>query len=562
MPLLLQPIILALLSGAVIFVIPKKLWFFRQSILLVSTFFILFKSLWLFKLRPLDGFFKGEIFFSLDALSGFIFLAISLFGFIISLYSLGRDRENEYQSYYPYILWTIGMAQAVVLSNNIVGLIVFWGFLGLMLYLLVNQGGPEAIPAAKKALIMVAGADGFLILGLAILWKMTETFNMHEISVPISGRLSTISFLCILIAALTRAGAIPFHSWVPEVAGKGPVAVTALFPASLSKLLGIYLLGRICLSLYTLNQTMQTLLLIIGAFTIITAVSLALIQYDLKKFLGYQAVSQVGYMVLGFGTGNAFGIIGALFHLINSAIYNCGLFLSAGAVESRTKDSNLTNLGGLAKVMPFTFMAALIGSLAISGLPPLNGFVSKWMIYQSIIFLRDSGHKLWVVWLGVVMFGSALTLASFIKFLRAVFFGEMPENLKGRLKEVGLAQIIPLIILSLFSVAFGLFAFKVPLPFINEVVEKPLEYAKLWPAPQAIIFILIALAIGYIIYLRRPIYALAHKKVFDPYDQASRGIFYISGLLQKLHSGILLTYLAWALFGLVALLVIFLEHLF
>ncbi len=82
-------------------------------------------------------------------------------------------------------------------------------------------------------------------------------------------------------------------------------------------------------------------------------------------------------------------------------------------------------------------------------------------------------------------------LASFIKFLRAVFFGEMPENLKGRLKEVGLAQIIPLIILSLFSITFGLFAFKVPLPFINDVVEKPLEYAKLWPAPQAIIFILI-----------------------------------------------------------------------
>lgn len=554
MPLLLQPIILALLTGVVTLIIPKRGWPLRYLVAFVSAFLILYKSLWLFTLRPLEWFFKGEIFFSLDALSGLVFLAISLFGFIIILYSLGLDREKECRSYYTYIFWTIGMAQAVVLSNNVVGFMAGWGFLGLTLYLLVNQGGPEAVPAAKKFFIISSGGDSFLILGLAILCKMAETVNLHEISVPVSGRLSTISFICILIAALTRIGAVPFHTWVPDVAEKAPAGVTALFPGSLNKLLGVYLLGRICLSLYKLNQPMQTLLLIIGAFTIIMAVTMALSQRDIKRFLGYQAVSQAGYVVLGFGTGNTLGIIGGLFHLLNSAIYNCGLFLSAGAVKSR-----------LGRVRPFIFIAALIGFLAISGVPPFNGFVSQWLLYQSIFSLRDAGDKLWIIWLLVLMFGSALTLAGFIKFLRRrsrrsrVFPGEPPENLK--IEHIGLAQIISLVILSLLSIIFGLFAFKVPLPFINEVLEKPLDYARLWQAPQAIIFILMALGMGGIIYLRRPTYALAHKKVFDPYDQAGRGIFYLSGLLQRLHSGILLTYLAWAFFGLLVLLVIFLEHL-
>ena len=112
-------------------------------------------------------------------------------------------------------------------------------------------------------------------------------------------------------------------------------------------------------------------------------------------------------MVLGIGTGNPIGIAGALFHMLNNAIYKSCLFLTGGSVQHKTGTTNLDKLGGLAKLMPITFTACLIAALSISGVPPFNGFVSKWMIYQGIVELGREGSKLWVIWLAAAMFGSA-----------------------------------------------------------------------------------------------------------------------------------------------------------
>ena len=153
---------------------------------------------------------------------------------------------------------------------------------------------------------------------------------------------------------------------------------------------------------------------------------MALVQHNYKRLLGFHAVSQVGYMILGFGLGSAIGIAAGLFHMINNALYKSGLFLSAGCVEYRTGKEDIDDLGGLSKVMPVTFIASLVFAMSISGIPPFNGFASKWMIYQGIIdFGSGSGlpNKLWVIWLGSAVLGSALTLASFIKFIGGIFLG-------------------------------------------------------------------------------------------------------------------------------------------
>src|SRR4030042_5389712 len=118
---------------------------------------------------------------------------------------------------------------------------------------------------------------------------------------------------------------------------------------------------------------------------------MSLIQHDLKRLLGYHAVSQVGYMVLGIGTGNPIGIAGGLFHMLNHAIYKSCLFLSGGSVEKKAGTTELDKLGGFAKIMPITFVTFVIASLAISGVPPFNGFASKWMIYQGIIEIGKNG---------------------------------------------------------------------------------------------------------------------------------------------------------------------------
>ncbi len=173
--------------------------------------------------------------------------------------------------------------------------------------------------------------------------------------------------------------------------------MSALLPASVDKLLGIYLLSRLVLNVFDrVSLGLNVLLMIIGAVTIVAGCGHGLVQHDLRKLLSFHAVSQVGYMILGIGTGTAIGIAGGLFHMLNNAIYKGALFLTAGAVEKRAGTMDLAELGGLGRMMPFTFATFGIAALAISGIPPLNGFVSKWMVYQGIV---DAGIGRYLIFL-------------------------------------------------------------------------------------------------------------------------------------------------------------------
>jgi len=187
-------------------------------------------------------------------------------------------------------------------------------------------------------------------------------------------------------------------------------------------------------TLFIYPFAIRAIVMILGALTIIIAVMMALVQHNGRKLLGYHAVSQVGYMVLGIGTGTPIGIIGGLFHMVNHAIYKSSLFLSFGSVEKRTGTPELDKLGGLAKKMPLTFIAALIGALSISGVPPFNGFFSKWMVYQGVLVSASQQGRIWQIVLNVcfvlAIFGSALTLASFINFSMQPSWVNCRRNLK------------------------------------------------------------------------------------------------------------------------------------
>jgi formate hydrogenlyase subunit 3/multisubunit Na+/H+ antiporter MnhD subunit len=206
-----------------------------------------------------------------------------------------------------------------------------------------------------------------------------------------------VAFLALVTAAFAKAGAMPFHSWVPDSGEKAPAPVAAFLPAALDKLLGIYLLARIVLSVFQLNAEMRTLLMVIGAGSILAAVMMALVQHDMKRLLSYHAVSQVGYMVLGIASGVPVAIAGGLFHMLNNVLYKSCLFLCAGAVEKQAGTTDLDRLGGLAKAMPITFISCLIAATAISGIPPMNGFTSKWMIYQGLVDSGKTGGWVWAL---------------------------------------------------------------------------------------------------------------------------------------------------------------------
>ena len=347
-----------------------------------------------------------------------------------------------------------------------------------------------------------------------------------------------------------------------------------------------------------LNDCLRVVLLAVGVITIITAVMMALIQHDYKKLLGFHAVSQVGYMIVGFGLGTMIGIAAGLFHMINNTLYKSGLMLSAGSIEHRTGKNNIEEVGGLSKAMPITFIAALIFALSISGIPPLNGFASKWMIYQGIIeFGTGTGvaNSLWMVWLGLAILGSALTLASFIKFIGGIFLGRRKDEFKN-IKEVSPLMWIPLVTLALFCVGFGVFASGYVIPKLFYPITGEFSFVGIWQSETVSMLILLSIVLGIIIYfignikkfrtedsfvgggekmrelgdynavefyktisefrLFNYLYQKAEEKWFDIYDLSKRLILWFSHLFSTTHNGILSNYAIWVFAGIIIMLLI------
>jgi NADH-quinone oxidoreductase subunit L len=229
----------------------------------------------------------------------------------------------------------------------------------------------------------------------------------------------------------------------------------ALLPAAVEKLLGIYLLARLCVELYPLSpgSPLSTALMSVGAATIICAVMLALVQRDYKRLLSFHAISQVGYMVLGVGTATPVGVVGGVFHMLNHALYKSCLFLTAGLVEKQAGTTDLARLGGLRRRMPWTCATFIVAALAISGVPPLNGFFSKELVYAGAL-ARGA------VFYGAALLGSLLTAASFLKLGHAAYFGA-PRAELDQVREGSLALVGPAAAIAAICVLFGVYN---PLP--------------------------------------------------------------------------------------------------
>jgi formate hydrogenlyase subunit 3/multisubunit Na+/H+ antiporter MnhD subunit len=313
-----------------------------------------------------------------------------------------------------------------------------------------------------------------------------------------------LAFSLVTAGALAKAGSMPFHTWIPAAADTAPAAVMAFIPSALDKLLGIYLLTRLTVGMFDVahHAAVRETLMALGSVTVLAAVTMALVQKRMMRLLSFHAVSQVGYMVLGIASGTPVGIAGGLFHMVNNVMYKSGLFLAAGSVEHWSRDDDLGKLGGLAGQMPITFTSTLVLSLAIAGVPPLNGFASKWMIYQGVIDVVHAGNWRAVIYLCCAMLGSVLTLASFLKLLHAVFLGQRPAAL-ARVREVPTAMWLPTALLALGCVGFGVFARELPL---NRLILPSLGFhgqniAGIWQPLPATLLLLVALGLGALIYV-------------------------------------------------------------
>jgi len=609
--MLLLPVLLPAVLAVVLLVLPRALRLLRDALAVAGAGVLLYYGFVFFAVKDLRyavPWLGLGIDFDLRLyhFSSFILLALAGFLVLITIYTTVKMKDAPRgREFMAYIFLTAAFANGAVLANNFVPLVFFWEGLLVTLYGMITIGGrPTSGRTAVKALLISGFCDFCLILGIGLLWTVAGTATMSEIAVEPTG-LAAAAFVLMMIGAAGKAGAMPFHTWIPDAGVDAPVTFMAFLPAAFEKLLGIYLLARVALDFFKIlpGSALSLLLMIVGAVTIVLAVLMALVQKDLKRLLSYHAISQVGYMILGIGTAVPVGIAGGIFHMINHAMYKSGLFLSAGSVEHRTGTTEMKKLGGLRRDMPLTAFGFVVCALAISGVWPLNGFVSKEMVFHGAL---ETGSLAFAIaaWVGAVF-----TFASFLKAGHSVFFGERTREVP-EVRESQPAIVLPILVLAGLCILFGVYN-KLPLTlFITPIVAPRAEAgAHLDFVSHALdVFNVVALvSIGCLVlafllhrygflkggrkaYLAsEPIhnlpvvhqaYDLAERRVFDPYEQGVKGLHGLSlalfkavdrpidfvfekvvtvtgekftGILKKAHNGHYANYLAWCLAGLIIL---------
>lgn len=389
-----------------------------------------------------------------DALTVFMLVTVNLVAFLISLYSIEyMKRYTDKWKFYTLFMLMITGINGVAITGDMFNLFVFLEIASISSYALVAFGTEaEELEASFKYAIMGSVASSFILLAIAFLYSYTSTLNMADMALVITEKgysklLSFVSVLFIMGFGL-KAALVPFHAWLPDAHPSAPAPISAMLSGVLIKVLGVYALSRIFFNVLGTNATLLSILMFLGALSMLVGVLLAVGQWDFKRLLAYHSISQIGYVILGIGLGTPLGIFGGLFHLFNHSIFKSLLFLNSGAVDYALGTRDLNRMGGLKEKMPVTASTSLIASMSISGIPPFNGFFSKLIIILSCIQAGRLGYAFCAV------AGSILTLASFTKVQKYAFFGALNKKWE-KVKEVPFAMQTSMVVLAFICLAGG-----------------------------------------------------------------------------------------------------------
>ena len=383
------------------------------------------------------GKFSTSFAFILDELSILFTLVITGVGFLIHLYSIGYMKgDRGFARFFAYLNLFIVMMLILVLADNFLLMFLGWEGVGLCSYLLIGfwydrkfeVGGYEkkslTVDAAKKAFVVNRIGDFGFLLAIFMIFSKFETLDFtnvfkHVSNFGIDETTVTLITLFLFIGAIGKSAQIPLFVWLPD-AMAGPTPVSALIHAATMVTSGIYMIAR-CSILFSLSPITMQVVATIGILTTLIAASIGLVQNDIKKILAYSTVSQLGYMFLGLGVG---AFTAGVFHVITHAFFKALLFLGAGSViHSLNEEQNIRKMGGLKKYMPITYKTFFVGTLAITGIPPLAGFFSKDEILWKTF---ESGNVLfWVLGIfGAMMTAFYMFRLFYLTFLKSARFDE------------------------------------------------------------------------------------------------------------------------------------------
>ncbi|MFX0150391.1 MAG: complex I subunit 5 family protein [Candidatus Hodarchaeota archaeon] len=437
-------------------------------------------------------FYSLPLVFNFHAIALFVSFIPIFLGSLSMIYSYSYQ-INQIRWHYFFSLLFIASMVLLVLSENLIWIFIFMEATTITSAILVSLGRrPEAKEATMKYLIITIFTSVFTILGIFIIKNVTGTLILSEINWDQITSLfeMKVAISLIFIGLSTKAAAFPFHFWLPDAHSEAPVTTSVLLSggkiivAEYSVFMILYKVINSMTSVFSSASFLDIgfILSSVGILTMVIGNVMALAQNDLKRMLAYCNVSQIGYILIGFSLGTAFGLAAALYHMFTHSISKGLLFLGAGSVEHSTGARDIDKLGSIAAGMPLTTISMVVGSLSISGIPPFGGYTSKRLLYEAFF---EAHHPEYAI---VAILVSALTLVLFLKLLSSVFFGINP-NLDlppiDEIHESPKSMIIPMIILTVCCLIVGVIPDFIINTFINPGITVFLPGEKLaisaWP---------------------------------------------------------------------------------
>ena len=413
-----------------------------------------------------------------DGLSALLVVVISLVAAAGSLFAprymsqsqvmmrVGEEvSETRLGVFYMLYLFVVSAMLWGCVTNNIIMLYVAVEATTIASGLLVAfYWDRRGLEAGYKYLLLLTVGTTFALFGCVLLYTgasqeaVRRGLNPLLIShlsqvagtIPRSTALLAVAFL--IVGFGTKAGIAPFHPWKPDAYAEAPSPVGALLSGAMSKM-AIYALVRTVAIFYQNFPVVTTFIIILAAFTLILGALMTLVQDNLKRMLAYSSVGQIGYVVMGLGLGTYLGIYGGLFHVLNHAIYKALLFMTIGAVIYATGGRrHLHELGGLARRMPITATCFFIGALALSGMPPFNGFWSKITIYLA----TAEAHQWWATIIAISC--GLLTLVAMVHAAYRVFWSEPRDPAAtASVREVPAMMLVPMVALAVVCIVLGVY---------------------------------------------------------------------------------------------------------
>ncbi len=413
---------------------------------------------------------------------GWLFSLIILgLGILAGIYSLPYMKGKEKLGYFYFnFLLSIGSMMGIVLSRDLVSFFIFWEIMTWSSYFIVVYSGREVQKTGIRYIFFSTLGAYAMLMAIVIIYGQTNSISIADLAAGYSSLDLTYQIwvpILFLIAFGVKSALMPLHVWAPGAYANSPMSYTSVFSGALSKM-GIY--GMIIVFVTMIANLPEGMMIRdiigwLGAITALIATFWAITQDDAKKLLAYSSIGQLGYIIVGVSIGTSFAMMAALFMAVMHALFKGALFMAVGAIEKQTGTTDLTKVTGLIRKMPWTFLTALISIIALAGIPPVGGFVGKWMLYESLI---NSDHYLLVI---LIFFASTAGFLYCYKFLFGFFLGQ-EEKEWDHVKEAPATMVVPMLLMAVFSVVLGVFPGIIlkPIDAAMQSVGYPETYGNLW----------------------------------------------------------------------------------